>query len=199
MSSRPDRLTELMQYLNLEEMRDFCRAHGLPMHIHVEAADGRIRKTGDRDRKDIVLGRIAAFALRGARGEPTIYRRAVVSDAPLPATMTGRTRLRYRQYDKYNPRFMETMARLTDGTFRADMIARLVLRDFWTAGQAPTLRAFAQAWLRARANHKRPRPEGAYLVDLWKGTAGPEWKRVRVSKAHEALRMLRALIAKQSA
>ena len=74
------------------------------------------------------------------------------------------------------------------------MIARLVLRDFWTAGKAPTMRQFAKAWIEATAAHTSPRPEGAYLVDLARGTAGDDWKNVRVAKAKRALDALARLV-----
>ena len=36
------RLEELIQYLNLEEMKVFCQAHDLPMYIHLERAEGKL-------------------------------------------------------------------------------------------------------------------------------------------------------------
>ena len=189
-----DRLTRGIQYLNLAEMRAFCAKHALPLSIHVEGADGRLRRTSDRDRKDVVLRRILDFARRGKRSEPTVYRRVVTSDAPLPSPVTARTKIHYGQYEKKNAAFLGAMQRLTAGAFKTGMIARLVLRDFWTAGEAPTLKRFAVAWVRATAAHTKPRPEGAYLVDLWQGEAGPGWKRVRVQRAREARRELDRLI-----
>jgi len=194
-ASRERRLREDVQYLNLEEMKGFCQTHRLPLYIHVEGKDGRRRRTGDRDRKDVVLERILEFALHGRRAGPTVYAAGVVGDGPLPAELSGRTRVRYGQYEKHNPHFVETMQRLTGGAFRTGMIARLVLRDFWTAGTAPTMRQFADAWLAATAAHQRPRPEGAYLVDLWNGTAGPDWKQHRVERAQRALATLDELVA----
>ena len=85
------------------------------------------------------------------------------------------------------------MKKLTGDAFETGMIARLVLRDFWTAGKARTLRQFADEWVRATRAHTRPRPEGAYLSDLWKGEAGPDWKQVRIRKAKEALAILENL------
>lgn len=38
------RLEELIQYLNLEEMKVFCQAHDLPIYIHVECAEGKPRR-----------------------------------------------------------------------------------------------------------------------------------------------------------
>ena len=182
---------ECLWYLNLAEMRAFCAEHQLPMYIHVERADGRLKKTGDRDRKDVVLERIRDFAVRGVRSGPTVYAASVVADGPLPARLTASTRLRYNQYEKKNPRFVETMQRLTDGSFRLGMIARLVLRDFWTAGVAPTMREFADEWLRATEDHDKPRPEGAYLADLHRGIPREGWKATRVQKAKRALALLR--------
>ncbi len=67
-----ERLVRLIQYLNFAEMRTFCHAHELPLYIHVQRSDGSLRRTGDRDRKDIVLARMLAFALHGRRSGPTI-------------------------------------------------------------------------------------------------------------------------------
>ena len=77
------------------------------------------------------------------------------------------------------------------------MIARLVLRDFWTAGRAPTLRQFAQEWLSASAAHTEPRPEGAYLLDRYRGTAGDDWKALRRKNASTALAILAKLTARR--
>jgi hypothetical protein len=132
-------------------------------YIHVERPDGTLRRTADRDRKDLVLRRILDFALWRKRSGPTVYVKSVVGE-------------------------------LTDGAFRFGMIARLVLRDFWGAGQAPTLRQFADEWLRATEAHTQPRPEGAYLVDLARGEAGAGWKRTRIRKARAALKGLAQLV-----
>lgn len=182
------------QYLNLEEMRAFCQTHRLALYIHEEKLDGKLRRTSDRDRKDIVLRRILSYALDGKRIGPTVYARTVVADGPLPSPLTARTRVRYGQYEKKNPEFVEALQRLTDGAFELGMIARLVLRDFWTAGEAPTLRQFADAWVIAKNEHTAPRPEGAYLVDLARGTAGPDWKAHRIRTARSAMRRMNALI-----
>lgn len=189
-SAEQTRLVELIQYLNLEEMRRFADDHELELYIHVERSDGSLKRTTDRDRKDIVLSRFLNFALNGVRTGPTIYAHAIVAQGPLPSELTNRTRLRYNQYEKHNPRFLNAMAQLTNGTFRTGMIARLVLRDFWTAGKAPTLRQFADEWSRAQKAHTSPRPEGAYLVDRWKGEAGPDWKKTRARNAREALKLV---------
>lgn len=184
-----------MQYLNLAEMRSFCRQHGLPLQIHVEGDGGRLRRTGDRDRKDVVLARMLAFAWHGRRTGPTVYARRVVATGPLPARFDGRTRIHYGQYEKKNAAFVAHLRQRTQGAFRLGMIARLVLRDFWTAGRAPTLRQFAAAWLAATAAHVQPRPEGAYLADLARGAAGPGWRQVRVQRARQAMTTLQALVA----
>ena len=188
-------LEESIWYLNLEEMRTFCQTHDLPMYIHVERADGRLRRTPDRDRKDIVLQRIRDFALRGERSGPTVYVPAVVGQAPLPTRITARTRIHYGQYEKKNAHFVATLQRLTGGEFRLGMIARLVLRDFWTDGVAPTMRQFAEAWMKATAEHKEPRPEGAYLSDLHKGLGRKGWKALRVEKARKAITILDKLVS----
>lgn len=186
------RLRDLVQYLNLEEMRTFCRAHDLPMHIHIEVGD-KLRRSRDRERKDVVLDRILVYALEGRREPPTVYVAAVCREEPLPPELTSRTRLHYGQYDKSRADLVTLLKGLTDGAYRHGMITRLVLRDFWTAGQAPTLAQLAKAWLGATAAHTHPRPEGAYLVDLARGEAGTSWKNKRIDKAREALAILAKL------
>ncbi len=190
--SKRDRATldRCVWYLNLEEMRRFCRAHGLPLYIHLEGQDGKLRRSRDRDRKDVVIRRILDFAFRGEKTGPTVYRRTVVSNGQLPSRLTARTRIHYGQYEKKNPEFTRVLKELTGGGFRLGFIARLVLRDFWTAGTAPTLRQFAEAWGHAQAAHTEPRPEGAYLVDLAKGEAGAGWKELRTRNAKTALGIL---------
>ena len=191
------RLTELVQYLNLEEMKRYCGRHRLALYIHVETGDAArpLARTSDRDRKDVVLRRILDFALEGRRTGPTVYRLEVVGAGPLPAPITARTRVRYGQYEKHNPAFVAKLVELTGGRYRNGMIARLTLRDFWTAGVAPTMKQLAAAWIEATEEHARkgPRPEGAYLADLARGHGREGWKELRVEKAREALRRLGAL------
>lgn len=194
MPEQRQQLVALVQYLNLEEMRDFCRKHAIPRMIRVETPSGALRKTADRDRKDIVLRRVLAYALDGRREGPTVYAKNIVDSSPLSRPLTARTRLHYNQYEKHNPNFVRALQGMTDGGFRTGMIARLVLRDFWTAGKAPTMRQFADAWMNASAAHVRPRAEGAYLADRFDGLAGSDWKQVRKKKAAEALRQLEALV-----
>ena len=187
-------LVALVQYLNLEEMRYFCRKHTIPRMIRVETPSGKLRKTADRDRKDIVLRRILTYALDGKRQGPTVYAKHVVDSSPLPDRLTARTRLHYNQYEKHNPRFVRTLQGMTRERFRTGMIARLFLREFWLAGKAPTMHQFATAWMDASTAHIRPRAEGAYLVDRFDGLAGSDWKQVRKQKAADALRQLDALV-----
>ena len=92
---------------------------------------------------------------------------------------------------------MRALHDLTDGAFRRGMIARLVLRNFWTAGRAPTLRQFARQWLRATTAHTELRPEGACLLDRHGGTAGNDWKALRRKNAQTALAILAKHLAEQ--
>ena len=183
-------LRACLPYFNLAEMRDFCHAHNLPLYIHVEQPHGGLRRTSDRDRKDVVLDRILTLALHGERRGPTIYTQRVISREPLPSPLSAHLRLHYGQYDKKNLELLAILKDFTNGAFRSGMIARLVMRDFWTAGRAPTLRQFADEWLRATAAHTEPRPEGAYLLDRYRGTATDDWKALRRENARTALAIL---------
>ena len=49
------RLLEDLNYLNLEEIRDFCSTHGIPYRVVAEYPNGTVKATKDTDRKPIVL------------------------------------------------------------------------------------------------------------------------------------------------
>jgi hypothetical protein len=65
----------------------------------VEAEGGKIKRTGDKDRKRFVLERIRHYLLTGQAGEPTIYRKSVVRSEKLQK-LSPAERLHYGQYDK---------------------------------------------------------------------------------------------------
>lgn len=183
-------LWDLIQYLNLAEMERFCKQHELPRYILLETEEGQLRRSKDRDRKDIVLARLFEFALSGRRLPPTVYRAEVIRESPLGEELSSRTRMHYGQYEKQNPALSRLLKELTGGRYRHGMISRLVLRDFWSASRVPTLAQFAKAWIAADEAHVAPRPEGAYLADLARGTGREGWKAMRVRKAKQALKIL---------
>jgi hypothetical protein len=47
------RLLEELNYLNLEEIRGFCSARGIPYKIMAEYPNGKVKVTNDTDRKPI--------------------------------------------------------------------------------------------------------------------------------------------------
>lgn len=49
---------------------------------------------------------------------------------------------------------------------------------------------YASAWLQAVREHSRPNAEWAFLSDRARGTAGPDWKRLRAKKAAKVMKML---------
>jgi hypothetical protein len=99
-------------------------------------------------------------------------------------------RLFYGQYEKTNRAMITLLKALTQGEFRNGAIARIVARDFWSRGVAPTFNEYASAWLQAVKEHSRPNPEWAFLSDRARGTAGPDWKRLRAKKAARVMKVL---------
>ena len=63
-------------------------------------------------------------------------------------------------------------------------------REFWSRGEAPALKAFAAAWVRAAREHTRPNPEWAFLSDRTSQTADKNWKKFRNQKAKKVLEIL---------
>ena len=86
---------------------------------------------------------------------------------------------------------MRVLEALTDGRFRDGALARVLVVEFWTKGEAPTFTDFARAWMAAKQG-KRDLLTGeyAYLTDLRKKRAGTDWKAMRQARAASVLKAL---------
>jgi hypothetical protein len=187
-------LLEDLSYLNLAEIRTFCRLHRIPYRIEVEGADGRASPTVDNDRKPVVLDRVRHYLTTGEVRSATRIPARIVRDDPPPSELRPGDRLYYRWYNKTYRQVIGLLEGLTEGRFRNGALARVLIMEFWSRGEAPTFRRFAEAWLAARVE---PRdllaPEYAFLTDRRRGTAGPDWKSVRERKADTVLAILDTL------
>ena len=185
------RFLEELNYLNLEEIRGFCSDRGIPYRILAEYPGGKIKATKDTDRKPIVLARVRQYLATGKVGEPTCIPMEIVRQDDPPARPGPRDRLYYRWYAKEHTGIIRSLADLTDGRFRDGAVARMLVMEFWTRGEAPTLAEFAQAWTKAKAEeHRLLTAEYAYLTDLKLKRAGSDWKNLRKTKAASALRTI---------
>ena len=185
------RLLEDLNYLNLEEIRSFCSARGIPYKIVAESPDGTVRTTKDSDRKPVVLQRLRHFLATGEAGEPTCFPVAVVRQDLPPVAPKSSDRLYYRWYAKEHAGVLGTLRELTGGRFVDGAVARVLVTEYWTRGEAPTLSEFARAWVDAKTEeHKLLTPEYAYLTDLKRRRANADWKRLRERKAQSALATL---------
>jgi len=91
---------------------------------------------------------------------------------------------------------LELLAKLSGGKFRHGALARILAREFWSKGIAPTYAEFASAWLDIQANHTRPNPEWAFLSDRSDGKETANWRQLRTSKAKKVLSVLNQLARK---
>lgn len=186
-----------LNYMNLGELRSFCSAHRIPRAICVETASGELRRTRDTDRKSVVLERIRTYLRTGVIPPPTCFAAHVVADGVPPSRLKPADRLYYGWYDKTNPAMVDLLRGLTNGKFRNGAIARILAREFWTAGRAPTFTEFARSWLHASEKGlgvaAGRHPEAAWLTDRANQEAGPDWKAKRVRRAKRALKVLSAL------
>ncbi len=180
-------------YLNLDELREFCDAHGIPYLIHVETPDGRLVRTRDADRKGIVIDRVLHFLKIGTVKPETVFRKEVVAAGERDGVPIESDKAVYGRYRNGDPETLRLMKRLTSGKFEFGAIAQEVLRACWSRNQAPTYREFARLWEQASAAHSKPNPEWAFLSDLARGTAGPDWKKTRNRKAAAVMSILKAL------
>jgi hypothetical protein len=83
---------------------------------------------------------------------------------------------------------IKLLQKLTDGKFKEGAIARIIAREFWSAGKAPTFEEFAERWLKASRAHTEPNPEWAFLSDKTKRKEISNWKQLRRKKAHSVLK-----------
>jgi hypothetical protein len=188
-------LLDDLNYLNGMEIKSYCNRHSIPYRIAVETGDGGRRTTKDVDRKGVMLNRIRHFLQTGLVLQQTCFPAAIVCFDPLPDNITGDDRLFYGQYDKKNSRFIALLKSLTNGQFEEGAIARILARDFWSKGEAPTLREFASAWVQASREHTRPNPEWAFLSDRANKVAVSNWKQLRVHKASKVMKLLNQIDA----
>ncbi len=130
-------LLDDLNYLNISEIRSFCKRHSIPYRIAIETNDGRRTMTRDDDRKGVVLTRIRHFLQTGAILSETCFPAAIVCFDPVSDQITADDRLFYGQYDKTNLTMITLLKSLTDGQFKSGAIARMLARDFWSQGKAP--------------------------------------------------------------
>jgi len=190
-TSERDRLFEELNYMNLEEIRGFCRARGIPFRVLAEYSNGKVKTTKDTDRKPIVLARVRRYLTTGQIGPPTRISVQIVREENPPARLGPRDRLYYRWYAKEFEGVMRLLRDLTAGRFRDGAVARVLAMEFWTRGEAPTFEEFARSWTKAKAEeHQLLTPEYAYLTDLRHPRADGDWKALRKAKAKFALETL---------
>jgi hypothetical protein len=182
-------LLDDLNYLNTAEIKGFCKRHPIPYTIVMETKEGT-RKTQESDRKGVMLERVRHFLKTGAVPPETCFAAAIVCFEPLPEQICADDRLYYGQYEKRNSSLLGLLRELTGGQFREGAVARILMREFWTRGKAPTFREFANAWLEAAREHTRPNPEWAFLSDRARGIAGAAWKKMRARKAAQVLKTL---------
>jgi hypothetical protein len=187
------KLLEDLNYLNTAEIKSFCKRHSIPYTIAIETKDGCRRKTREDDRKGVMLNRIRHFLLTGIVLEETCFRAAIVCFDPLPKKLTPNDRLFFGQYVKTNRIMIALLKDLTGGKFQDGAIARILAREFWTGGEAPTFKEYASAWLRALREYTGPNPEWAFLSDRARHAAAPDWKKWRAKKASKMMKTLKQI------
>ena len=183
-------LLDDLNYLNISEIKSFCKRHSIPFRIAVETKDGRRRMTRDDDRKGVMLHRIRHFLQTGVILGETCFRASVICFDQFSDRITADDRLFYGQYDKTNRTMIDLLKSLTGGQFENGAIARILARDFWCTGKAPTFREYASAWTHASREHLRPNPEWAFLSDRASKVAVRDWKKLRRQKAAKVRKLL---------
>jgi hypothetical protein len=183
-------LLQDLNYLNTAEIKSFCKEHRIPYAITVEDVDGTCHITPECDRKGVMLHRVRHFLQTAQVLQATCFRNTVVSFSPARKNLTAGDKLFYGQYQRTNRAMIALVKKLTNGKFKDGAVARILARDFWTAGRAPTFREYAAAWLKASRKHKRPNPEWAFLSDRHDKKGAANWKTFRRQKAKSVMKIL---------
>ncbi len=182
-----------LNYLNISEIKSFCKKHSIPFSISVELKNGHIRKTAENDRKGIILRRIRHYLKTGKISKQTLFPSSVVCFEDLPKTLKAADKLFYGQYQKKNPAMIRLFQKLSAGKFKEGAIARIIAREFWSGGKAPTFKEFAERWLKVSRAHTKPNPEWAFLSDKAKRKEITNWKELRHQKVQKVLEILNKL------
>jgi hypothetical protein len=185
-----------LNYLNMGEIKTLCKKHGIPYAIWIETRGRGRLKTRDEDRKGVILDRVRQYLKTGTIPAATCFPASVVCLDELPTKIKASDRLFYGQYDPKRDGMIPLLKKLTGGKFRHGALARILAREFWSKGIAPTYQEFASAWLRARAEHTRPNPEWAFLTDRSAGKETANWRQLRTRKAKRVLSLLDRLESK---
>jgi hypothetical protein len=187
-------LLDDLNYLNMAEIKSFCQCHSIPYKIRIETEDGSTRATKEQDRKGVVLNRIRTFLQKGVIPKETRFKASMVWFDPWCRGFRPDDRVFYGRYDKSNREMIKLMKKLTNGQFRDGAIARILAREFWTRGKAPTFKEFADAWLQAVREHTAPNPEWAFLSDRTSGITVKDWKKLRAKKAATVLKRINQIV-----
>jgi hypothetical protein len=179
-----------LNYLNLVEIKTFCRQRGIPYTIWIETSAGDRLKTREDDRKGVILERIRTYLKTGTIPGPTCFAASVVNHDEPPTNPKATDRLFYGHYDPARKSLLALLSKLTAGKFRHGALARILARDFWSKGLAPTYAEFAAAWLDVASSHTRPNPEWAFLSDRSDGKETADWRQLRISKSKHVLGIL---------
>jgi hypothetical protein len=180
-----------LNYLNLQEIQSFCGRHSIPFRILVETTGGRTKATKDTDRKPVILHRIRHYLATGELLDATCLPARIVREEGPPTELRPTDRLYYRWYNKTYASVMGLLKNLTGGRFQDGALARVLIMEFWTEGQAPTFVEFADAWVSAKKESRQLlSADYAFLSDLRRGRAGPDWKSMRKLKADRVLATL---------
>jgi hypothetical protein len=131
-----------MNYLNMSEIKSFCKKHKIPTAIMLET-DERLVRSKEHDRKAIILDRMRHYLLTGAVKRPTVFPKGVVASKK-EADFAPSNKVLYGGYQNRNPKLLEMMKSLTDGKFKFGAMSQETLRACWSQGKAPTYAEFAK-------------------------------------------------------
>lgn len=145
-------------------------------------------KSGEIDRKNIIIKRILRYLKDGTYEKPTVYKKCVVNENPL-VNLTKTSKIYWGQFSSTDERILALLRKLTDDKFVNGSNSFILIRSFWANGFAPSYEEYARAYVKM-LDKKIDHPEWAYLKDLRDGVDMEDWKKMRRGIANKILRLL---------
>ncbi|KHD88625.1 MAG: hypothetical protein OM95_07370 [Bdellovibrio sp. ArHS] len=183
-----------LNYLNMQEIKTFCRHHGLPLHIHAEYKKNVLQKTKELDRKGVVLDRVRQYLKTGKVPPPSVIPNKMIAQN-LPKEIRPETHFLFGLYKNRDANSLKVLKQVTKGQFQFGALAQELSRELWVQGKKITFSAFGKLWLKENMNPSREHPEWAFLTDLSTGSVGRDWKSLRQQKAKKVMAELKRISA----
>lgn len=183
-------LWKYINYLNLEEIKIFCKMHEIPYKI-LYRTDDKIKVTGLTDRKKIILSRMKSYLTTNKISKPTILPEKIINFDPLPTNLKSNNYVYFGQYKNGNKKILDLIKKLTDNKFKFGSKSQEILLHIFSKGEKITYKTFAKLWVKLNYSSIE-HSEWAYLKDKKNNCLNlKDWKNKRNKISKEVRKILK--------